>query len=58
VDETQLPSGVVRVAAPADFFDLFPIEWVARFMADHAASAQWSLYWTMPRLIWWARASM
>src|SRR5580693_4483534 len=24
VDETQLPSGVVRVAAPADFFDLFP----------------------------------
>jgi DNA-binding transcriptional LysR family regulator len=35
VDETQLPSGVVRVAAPADFFDLFPIEWVAEFMADH-----------------------
>ena len=35
VDETQLPSGVVRVAAPADFFDLFPIEWVAQFMADH-----------------------
>jgi DNA-binding transcriptional LysR family regulator len=35
VDETQLPSGVVRVAAPADFFDLFPIEWVAQFMEDH-----------------------
>lgn len=35
VDETQLPSGIVRVAAPADFFDLFPIEWVAEFMEDH-----------------------
>src|ERR1700761_2682598 len=35
VDETQLPSGVVRVAAPADFFDLFPIEWVAEFMDEH-----------------------
>jgi len=35
VDETQLPSGVVRVAAPADFFDLFSIEWVAEFMEDH-----------------------
>jgi DNA-binding transcriptional LysR family regulator len=35
VDETQLPSGVVRVAAPADFFDLFPIEWIAEFMDEH-----------------------
>ena len=35
VDETQLPGGVVRVAAPADFFDLFPIEWVAQFLQDH-----------------------
>jgi DNA-binding transcriptional LysR family regulator len=35
VDETQLPGGVVRVAAPADFFDLFPIEWVAEFMEHH-----------------------
>jgi len=35
VDETQLPGGVIRVAAPADFFDLFPIEWVAQFLHDH-----------------------
>jgi DNA-binding transcriptional LysR family regulator len=35
VDETQLPVGVIRVAAPADFFDLFPIEWVAQFLHDH-----------------------
>jgi len=35
VDETQLPSGVIRVAAPAGFFDLFPIEWVAQFLHDH-----------------------
>jgi len=35
VDETQLAGGVVRVAAPADFFDLFPIEWVAKFLQDH-----------------------
>jgi DNA-binding transcriptional LysR family regulator len=35
VDETQLPGGVIRVAAPADFFDLFPIEWVAQFLEAH-----------------------
>jgi len=35
VDETQLPGGVIRVAAPADFFDLFPIDWVAQFLHDH-----------------------
>jgi DNA-binding transcriptional LysR family regulator len=35
VDETQLPGGVIRVAAPADFFDLFPIEWVAQFLGAH-----------------------
>ncbi|MFW0753967.1 LysR family transcriptional regulator [Pseudomonas sp. H11T01] len=29
------PSGLVRVAAPADFFDLFPMEWVAEFLAAH-----------------------
>jgi DNA-binding transcriptional LysR family regulator len=32
VDETQLASGIVRVAAPADFFDLFPIEWIVEFL--------------------------
>jgi len=35
VDETQLASGVIRVAAPADFFELFPIEWVAQFLDAH-----------------------
>lgn len=31
----QAPGGLVRVAAPADFFDFFPMEWVADFLADH-----------------------
>jgi len=35
VDETQVTSGVIRVAAPADFFDLFAIEWVAQFLEAH-----------------------
>jgi DNA-binding transcriptional LysR family regulator len=29
------PSGLVRVAAMADFFDFFPMEWVAEFLATH-----------------------
>lgn len=29
------PSGLVRVAAPADFFDFFRMEWVADFLAVH-----------------------
>ena len=29
------PSGLVRVAAPADFFDFFPMEWLAEFLAAH-----------------------
>lgn len=29
------PSGLVRVAATADFFDFFPMEWVAEFLAAH-----------------------
>lgn len=29
------PSGLVRIAAMADFFDYFPIEWVAEFLAEH-----------------------
>jgi len=32
---THEPSGLVRVAAPADFFDFFPMEWVAEFLAAH-----------------------
>ena len=31
----QEPSGLVRVAAPADFFDFFPMAWVADFLAEH-----------------------
>lgn len=29
------PSGLVRVAAPADFFDFFQMEWVSEFLAAH-----------------------
>ncbi|GKT22447.1 LysR family transcriptional regulator [Acidovorax sp. SUPP3334] len=31
----QEPSGLVRVAMPADFFDFFPVEWVAEFLAAY-----------------------
>ena len=32
---SQEPSGLVRVAATADFFDFFQMEWVAGFLAAH-----------------------
>lgn len=32
---SQEPSGLVRVAAMADFFDFFPMAWVADFLAAH-----------------------
>lgn len=32
---SQEPSGLVRVAATADFFDFFPMEWVAEFLGAH-----------------------
>jgi len=32
---SQTPSGKVRVAAPADFFNWFPVDWVAEFLAAH-----------------------
>ena len=35
VDGSQKPMGSVRIAAPADFLDLFPIEWVSEFLASH-----------------------
>jgi DNA-binding transcriptional LysR family regulator len=35
VDDNQLVGGLIRVAAPADFFDLFPIEWAAEFLAAY-----------------------
>ena len=35
VGGSQTPSGSIRVAAPADFLDLFSIEWVAEFLRVH-----------------------
>jgi DNA-binding transcriptional LysR family regulator len=35
ISGNQEPSGLVRVAAPADFFDFFPMEWLADFLAAH-----------------------
>jgi DNA-binding transcriptional LysR family regulator len=32
---SQEPTGLVRVAATADFFDFFPMQWVAEFLAAH-----------------------
>src|ERR1700730_18818927 len=32
---SKTPSGLLRVAAPADFFEFFPIEWIAEFLAAH-----------------------
>ncbi|MDQ2151544.1 LysR family transcriptional regulator [Alcaligenaceae bacterium C4P045] len=32
---TMEPNGLVRVAAPADFFDFFLMEWVAEFLLAH-----------------------
>ena len=32
---SQEPSGLVRVAAPADFFDFFQMEWVSTFLLRH-----------------------
>ncbi|KHK64734.1 MULTISPECIES: LysR family transcriptional regulator [Pseudomonas] len=29
------PAGLVRIAAMADFFDFFPMEWIADFLAAH-----------------------
>jgi DNA-binding transcriptional LysR family regulator len=35
VTGSQEPSGLVRVATTADFFDFFPMEWIADFLAEH-----------------------
>jgi LysR family transcriptional regulator AphB len=35
VEDQQLPSGSIRVAAQADFFDAFQMDWVAEFLAAH-----------------------
>lgn len=33
--QSQEPTGTVRVAAMADFFDFFPMDWVAEFLDKH-----------------------
>ncbi len=35
LSRNDAPSGLVRVAAPADFFDFVPMDWLAEFMAEH-----------------------
>jgi DNA-binding transcriptional LysR family regulator len=35
LSRNKAPSGLVRVAAPADFFDFFPMEWLAEFLAEY-----------------------
>lgn len=32
---SEEPDGLVRIAAMADFFDFFPMEWVAGFLAEY-----------------------
>lgn len=35
LEGTKQPGGLVRVAAPTDFFDVFRLEWIADFLATH-----------------------
>src|SRR3569833_860932 len=35
LEGSKLPGGLVRVAAPTNFFDVFRLEWVADFLARH-----------------------
>ncbi|MDB5754694.1 MAG: LysR family transcriptional regulator, transcriptional activator AphB [Massilia sp.] len=35
IDGSQQASGTLRVAAPADFFNWFQMEWIAEFLAAH-----------------------
>ncbi len=35
VDHRRAPQGRVRIAAPAGFFDLFPLDWIAEFLREH-----------------------
>ena len=34
-DESRAPQGRVRIAAPAGFFDLFPLAWITAFLREH-----------------------
>jgi DNA-binding transcriptional LysR family regulator len=35
MEGSKLPGGLVRAAAPTDFFDVFKLEWIAEFLARH-----------------------
>lgn len=35
LSRNEAPQGLVRVAAPADFFDFFPMEWIEEFLAEN-----------------------
>jgi DNA-binding transcriptional LysR family regulator len=35
IDASKSPAGKVRVAVPVDFFSWFPLELIAKFLADH-----------------------
>jgi DNA-binding transcriptional LysR family regulator len=35
MEGSRLPEGLVRIAAPTDFFDVFRLEWIAEFLAMH-----------------------
>jgi DNA-binding transcriptional LysR family regulator len=35
LEGSKLPGGLVRVAAPTNFFDVFRLEWIADFLARH-----------------------
>ena len=35
LSQNEAPQGLVRVAAPADFFDFFPMKWLAEFLAEN-----------------------
>lgn len=35
LSRNEAPSGLVRVAAPADFFDFFPMAWLEEFLTAH-----------------------
>ncbi|MDB5776271.1 MAG: LysR family transcriptional regulator [Herbaspirillum sp.] len=37
IEGSQVACGVVRVAAPADFFDFFRVEWIEEFLDAHPA---------------------
>lgn len=51
-DIGHLPSGTVRVAAPADFFNWFQMDWVAEFLAVHPrVRLEWVLSDTRADLI-------